>query len=307
MKDSLLESARRNARRAVRAYVGEEWHDFYADAGIALEHLAKATLASYHPTLIVGGTGDGADFDTMLVVLGLRHLVKKSDSKMRTVTCREAFDRCVKLFPLLRQYRDQMVVLLDARNGVLHLAQVGQVDATPTLVAFAEMTALLLDGLKEERLAFWGDFADVVESRLSESASEVQRRVADKLAEGRSRFTEKFRSDPAAPALVALKQAFEARVLSSPEEQPLECPACAFMGVVVGYSDVKEHPDWGYSDGEPYLEGVALVVEFYPAQFVCSACDLVLEDDEFPVAGVDQTWELDDEVDPAEYWGYDNE
>ena len=307
MREALEESAARYARRAVRAYLDGAWGDFFADAGVALEHLAKALLASYHPTLVVGGSGRGADFLGLLRVLGFAHRVPPSAGPLRTIGCTEAVGRVEVLLPHIRRWRKELQAIIEARNGVLHLAHVDAVQASTALTALAHACEAILDGLSNESDPFWGEYAEAVRALTSQKASEAEQRVATKLAQARVRFADRFNGDDKSPALVAIRAVHRARAVRGPEEQEIECPACGTTGVLDGYTEVREEADWDHDGEAGYVSGVSLILHFFPAAFRCAACDLVLEDAELSAAGIDDEWELDEEVDPADYYEPDED
>ncbi|MDQ4045447.1 MAG: hypothetical protein M3173_08380 [Chloroflexota bacterium] len=307
MREALEESAARYARRAARAYLDGQWSDFFADAGVALEHLAKALLASYHPTLVVGGGGRGMDFLGLLRVTGFGHRLPPNSGPLRTIGCTEAVGRVEVLLPGVRKWRKELQAIVEARNGVLHMAHAEATEASTALTALALASEVMLDALGSESGPFWGEYSDAVRALTSQKATELEQRVQSKLAQARVRFGERFGDDDKSAALAAIRAVQRARVVREPEEQELECPACGSPGVVEGYTEVREEADWDHDGDYGFVTGVSLILHFFPAAFACAACDLVLEDAELVAAGVNDDWELDDEVDPGDYYEPDED
>ena len=125
---SLLASARRHAMRGMRARsAGDGEHDDAAlQLGTMLEHLAKAYLASLHPTLILE---DRFDLFSTLQQVGLGHRGKPGHV-LKTVGIYEALTRIgIIQSPSTpgagKAFAARFERVLQARNGVAHAGQDG--------------------------------------------------------------------------------------------------------------------------------------------------------------------------------------
>jgi hypothetical protein len=88
----------RFSRMALRDYLATDWTMFFVHSGTGLEQLAKAYLASFHPSLIA----DGKSFDSLLHACGRGGHARTPREAMRTIGAAEAISRCGQILPRLR-------------------------------------------------------------------------------------------------------------------------------------------------------------------------------------------------------------
>ncbi|MGW5081419.1 hypothetical protein [Micromonospora echinospora] len=101
-------------RRAVHAYVQEDFHDFYLHSGIALEHLLKSRLVAISPTLIA----DPRQFSTLLILAQLpKDRLPVPLVRMIGVAERFSAMPVALLIAGLAAYTDRLKLLVNYRNG----------------------------------------------------------------------------------------------------------------------------------------------------------------------------------------------
>jgi hypothetical protein len=138
--NELIESGSDWLRRGLQAYVDDDHRVVLTQVGIALEHFAKAFLATQSPALLVDMKGD---FDSLLVQLGLgRHA--RAGKRPKTVGGAESLKRARQLLPSLRAVSEaSLLEVLEERNGVLHAGRGRDLGASELLaVALIAITML---------------------------------------------------------------------------------------------------------------------------------------------------------------------
>lgn len=302
VRDQLLESAGQFGRSALEAFLASEWRKSMQDAGTTLEHVAKAHLASSHPSLIV----DGRSFDALLHAAGLPHARVPLD-RVRTISAREAVTRCTQIMPSLAVLEKDLTLLIDVRNGVVHLGGQAEQASRDTLIPFLKACEALLSDIGEPSERVWGPYADMVKTRISDSAKEAEIRVADAMAAAKVLYESRF-SDVEKSVRPAVIKAIEAGYTPQTyDEQLVDCPACSSAAFVSGSTDVQWEPDYEFDGIEAYVSGVSPLVTFYAGQLECRVCGLELDgEDELSAAGIEESWELEN-IDPADFADYDED
>lgn len=297
--DDLLASATRFARSGLGALLENDLPVFFLHSAIALEHLSKAQLASISLSLI-----SGADFNSLLHACG--HGKHAGSKRMKTIGLDAALERSGHFVSALGndEKRKPLHVLREVRNGVAHLGQLESDDADEVLAPYLRACDHLFAEIPgAERESFWGEYLEVVDTRLSESAKEAEGRVAAAIAAASLVFKQRY---------AAIEEAGREAALASIEgtydperyyEQLVNCPACERLALVDGSIRVRWEADWDYSDGESWIAGVYPGVTFSPARLECRVCGLYLKgEEELRAAGVPESWELDQEdVDSSDF------
>lgn len=287
-KGVLRRSASRFSRMALRDYLASDWPAFFVHAGTGLEQLAKAYLASFHPSLIA----DSKSFDALLHSCGRGAHARTPREAMRTITASEALNRCGQILPAVANMRADLDVLVQSRNGAVHIGEASERFAERSLLAFLRASRQLIGEGGWDEGAFWGKFASFVGTRLSESANAARIRVATLVAKAQVDFDQRFgRLDPETRRTL-LDTIVSTYVKRNDDDQFVECPACHTDTLAGGTLEVE----WSDESGnqlmmeEPYPE-----VTFFPGHLDCRVCGLVLDgEEEIQASTVPESIELVD-------------
>src|ERR1700722_4971309 len=150
--DAFYGSARDFALSALEAHHAGKDRRVPLDAGTALEHLAKACLAERPPALLAELRGDSG-INSVMGLLRIRGAAVPA-AKIRTVGLTEALARAGR-FVRSRADKDDLQLLIDMRNGVVHAATETEVEER-ILAAFTQQADALLNELGRNRGDFWG-------------------------------------------------------------------------------------------------------------------------------------------------------
>lgn len=289
LRTQLADSSARFARSALQAHADDP-ATFLLHAATSLEHLAKATLAARHPSLIVAAN----DYESLLHACGQPSLKKRPRARgMVTINAREAINRACHFVPALTPLVTDLDLLIMVRNGVVHLgeASTSAVDdiLVPYLQASEELRASLID---LDRDSYWGEFIGIVDSALGENVQRARMRVETALAIARQEFKRRFGTLEDAARETMLRVITMGHAPAGYDEQLLNCPACNIPALVSGSVETEFDEDWDHRDR--ILLGVHASFTFIPSKLRCMACGLGLDGrDELGAAGVDGFWELD--------------
>jgi len=290
---TLLDKSSIFARTAIRNYLDGEADFFFAQAGISFELLGKALLCTHHPSLIIG-----RDFDSLLQVCGAGTHSKRPLGNIRTIGAKEVLKRVIQLRPRLGGYETKLSLLIDLRNGVVHLGSSDPALLKGILLPFLSGTRILLEALQIELEQFYGEFTKMVQTHLDDAAVDAERTVAEKLARAEAVYRDKYAQlDPS--SLETVIRAIEGSyVLSRYEEELIECPACEHLGIISGsYTMEWEPDDWDESGPT----SVSPVVTLFPGYFACKVCGLELDgEEELSAADIEEPIEIED-VDPEDF------
>jgi hypothetical protein len=170
------------------------------------------------------------------------------------------------------------------------------------LLALARTLDVLLQKLEVPREDFYGPFAEAIAARLHEAASEAEVTARAAIAAARIEFARRY--DTGLPAYYSLKEALYDSLFDDEYElQWQDCPACEFAGKVRGYVT----PEWETEQDEAgETKRTKLEVTFYPYEFYCKACGLELNGDQLTVAGIAESWKLED-VNPDDFQDVEDE
>jgi hypothetical protein len=298
VKEELQNSASEFGQSALHAYLDKNWAVFLLHAATSLEHLLKASLASRHAALIAA-----ADFDSLLHACELSPHAHTPASLMKTIGARDALERCGRLIPSIDILKKELNLLVDVRNGVVHLGHVDKQAAKQTLTPFLKASDHLLSYIRADKPAHWGDLQDLVTARLSDSIKESEVRAMEAVTSAKVEFGRRFGGIADTTLRDGLLKSIESTYSPAKyEEQLVDCPSCGRLALVSGAYEVEWEPDYDYADGESFIAGVYPVVTFYPGHLSCRVCELELDgEDELETAGIKKSWELED-IDSRDFY-----
>jgi hypothetical protein len=295
MKEKLLKQGFNSTQRAIRHYLNKEHDQFFIHAGSSFELLGKARLAAIHPSLIID-----RDFDSLLHACAAGKHSKRPPWNVKTISATEVLDRCTQLDPELKVFSARLKLLAEYRNSIIHLGEVPEVEVKQLFRSYLAGSSLILKSLELKPEEVFGEFAEMVSQELNEALAEVHVLVAEKLAQARDSFQQRYSAlDPA--QLKALINVIESGYKSGMEKYRdvlEECPACQNVGIASGDYDL----DWDidYDNGIPI--GGSPIVTLNPSDFVCNVCGLKLEDaTELTAAGLPDSINIED-VDPSDFY-----
>lgn len=287
----LLRSAQDFSCSALRADREDRLPIFLLHAATGVEHLAKAVLANKDPSLI-----SASDFESLLHATGLHEYARRPPHLRKTISMKEALDRCEHFAPSLRSLRQDLESLQDIRNGVVHLGYVPTEITGRLLTSCVKACHVLLKEVAESPTSFWGSLHADVMALLDREHEALDERVRRTLGDARRAFEERFsRMDPSwrAEVINLIVSSYDA---ASIDRQLRACPACGSPAAVEGWLEPDWNVDFEKSDGEVYAVGASLNgVSFAPKEMDCRACGLRLSGpEELGSAGVETSWELED-------------
>ena len=283
----LCDAAQHRARRALRLYKSTDpWDllDAGADAGGAVELLAKACIATVEPALLAKGGSGLTPAETMLRLRGhSRVLDPDREPRLVTLDATVAIDIAERLFPKLTTVSSGARAALDARNDSMHMgiAIPERVDAAVAGMARFVVAALPVLNLRPQE--FWADEDDLkaagraVDTRTTHIADVAKAKI--ELAAARhARFLLRLTEDEAANVIRALQSKHHERIEGRPG-YPERCPACDNYGWVDLDADFDAEPDgdggWTYFQTDEWVAG-----------FECPVCQLGLSSEECEEAGI---------------------
>lgn len=253
------------------------------DAGTAVEHMAKALLATLSPALLADRN---ADLDTMLHLAGFGQLAKCGAHEVKTIGAHEACLRCARLVPEFTYTQQADQALFVARNGGAHLALTTDDVARESARIMVRLLEPLIKAMSVDRSKFWGDMESVADTLLDEKATQIGASLEMKLGAAKSRLEARMAGLGAKERVLVLR-ALTTHPYYTEDEEPYECPACGQTGVMIcelrdigqpefEYEQVAED-DFIYPGG--HIDRMAFAVNFD-----CDACGLDLNYDEMEAA-----------------------
>ncbi|WEP00714.1 hypothetical protein A6P39_044195 (plasmid) [Streptomyces sp. FXJ1.172] len=282
IRDELVSSAQRWARTAIDAYLEEPADQDFAvhHMAVAVEHLAKACLASVTLTLLATPKPSVQD---LLVLGGQENKVETGRAGLRTIGGAEAVTRLAQVGKA--QVPAQLAALRDARNGITHMGWGRPSDECRDLLAAGvAYIDSLLPNLAKEPDWFWENHYDVCKDLVEKTTSELKLRYAAKVRRAQATFAKKTErmSDSEKTALVASLSAapLPSRWLL---HIPAQCPACESPAFISGRDKSGDYGD----------------IWFFPRYFGCRVCELALTGPELDLANMKaQSLRDDEELDP---------
>jgi hypothetical protein len=292
---SLLNHSANAAQRAIRHYLNKEHDQFLIQAAVSFELLGKAKLVAIHPSLVVD-----KDFDSLLHACAAGKHSKRPPWSIKTITATEVLNRCTQLQPELGGFAPRLKLLAEFRNSTIHLGEAGEAESRELFHAFLGGGTLIGDGMGIQRKDLFGEFSDLVATHLDESAAEANRRVAEKLAQAKDTFHQRYAALHAEQLQAIVSIVEKSYQLDKYEDELIVCPACGNLGMVSGLYDVDWEADYDDETGMP--TNAYPIVTLKPSQFVCNLCDLTLDDvSELKAAGLDESLNIED-VDPEDFY-----
>ena len=273
------------------------------DAGVAVEHMAKALLATLSPALLADRN---ADFDTMLHLTGFGQLARCKPYEIRTISAHEACLRCARIIPEFNYTQQADHALFVARNGGAHLALTTDQVARESARIMVRLLEPLIKTLVLDRGKFWGDMESVADTLLDEKSSQISAAVEMKIAAAKSRLHARLSGLGVVERELVLK-ALSTHPFYTADEEPYECPACGQTGVVVCELHDVGQPEFeyehaGYDDG--IYHGGHIDQMAYGVNFDCDTCGLDLDFDEMTAAEMLTEFERDPRE--CEPWEFDD-
>jgi hypothetical protein len=243
MAQGLRGSAAQFAQSALEGFLREDYPLFFVHAATASEQIGKAVLAATHPTLIV----DPRSTESLLYAAG----AAARPPRLRTIAFREVLDRLFRVAPAMTEFRDEVTILADVRNGVVHLGQEGEgAVARRVLVPLIRFADACLARLREEPEAFWPwSLLDQRRHWLSEYEEKDKVRLQEQIAAARLRFEERFGAFPNADREAMAEILIEGADVYGEETQRVSCPACSSWAVLHGALAVEGAPEYSREGG----------------------------------------------------------
>lgn len=288
LAESLLQKSKQYAKRALGAKHTGDVESYQLYAALAFELLAKASLASIHPSLVVKTDNT----NSLLEVNGI-----STGTVIRTIDANEAYARLrhtVTGYTSLDM--DASRKLADRRNAELHSGEPAFASFPPNLWEgeFWHAAELVLGSMKLSLDDWLGADAKAPKEQLSALRKARASAVELRIARARVGFAE-FKPDGKKKRT---KKSIQQIVDSSKHLDPAkyrhlfkylterewlaECPACGAHGVVGGDKVFEESAD-DQSEAEPGFEYIE--IGYYPLEFHCPTCGLELVGPEEVVLG----------------------
>ncbi len=282
----LVTSATSRIREALGAWLEEDFDRAASSSPLAVELVAKAVLWRTNPTLLVP-----LEPQREAALVALATDPNLDSPSLRTVGLKVALGRLTRVLGDLPVPGERQVRLVDCRNGSLHVGTLpnsgdhsAEIVARQVLADALTLCNFLLSHLELDPSEFYGERSDLVNGLLWEARSELEHRVARRLAQARERL-DRWREHVEDEGLWDRSAAdLETAAAGSlpPEDFGMEmggidqeCPVCEFKGRLLGRVGVEGDVDVEYEDGGDTYYGYWRLT-FYPRQFACNVCKVVL-------------------------------
>lgn len=294
LADSLLASSQKFSVSALEGRLEGKNEFFLLHAAVALEQLAKATLAAKHPSLIAAD-----DFDTLLHTAGQSMHAHRPPQLMKSISMDKALDRCSRLVPGVHPSNPKLQRLRDVRNGVAHLGESPE-EADELLVPYLEVTRMLLANVDVSLREYFGEQYSTVEEVLRKAGEKTEDDVRTRVAAAKEQFEKRFEgiADPEWMRNVrsmTVATTVTMHDLDRLERQLYPCPACQTPALVEGMLEPDYEFDEEVEDGVFSVHGSLVSLDFYPHELMCNACGLELVTSaEVEAAGVPDSWTLEE-------------
>lgn len=284
--DAFYQSARDFALSALEAHHATNYRRVPLDAGTALEHLAKASLARRSPALLAELKNDSS-IHSVITLLGIEGA--GSPASVRTVGLAHALKRVNRFVKSKTDERD-LDTLADMRNGIVHAAEDVEVEER-ILAAFAQRADALLADLGRDRKDFWGGQLAVVDALLKDASDKLAHRVEVRLAAAEARLEHRYATE--GKAVIDLVRALSNSAVLTHSERFRQCPVCDSQGIATGEHSVEFEPgDWDRETGQ--VRNVVPEVWFSARSYRCNACGLRLGSQAEIDKVFDPVWEIED-------------
>jgi hypothetical protein len=271
----MLDSSSRFARSAVGAYVEESWDIFHLHLATAIELLLKSLLAGAHPSLLAD---QNASFDSLLHLAGMGHRARTPETAIRTIGVANALRRVEYLVDDYEPPSARVMLLLDARNSLVHGGQSAKAEHEAVLGDVARYVTQLLAAKSASTEEYWGEWTELVARHASRQLGALEAAYERKLAGSRQRYerlVERHAEAELESYVALMEPSGQAHDYSA---APAPCPACGRLGTASGDPDPDWEADWDYADGQAYLAGAYVSrVRLYVSAFECRVCGLMLD------------------------------
>ena len=288
-RDSLWQKAKLYARRAVAAAPGDPTFGLWAT--LALEFLARSSIAFVHPVLVA----DPTEPQYLLYAFGYR-----SDRAPRSIPAKAVFARCGMVIPAFTDVERRFSMgLIERRNAELHSGEPAFHDhpSSEWLAEYYRICEILL-GFQGKGLGhlIGADEAKTARKLIKAAESNVRGTVLAEIARRRAEFEE---FDPAEQSTLRREAGLRARanVLGRSLSQRTRCPACASFGASSGQR---------VRSSEPIAEEDTVVIRtvVLPTRFACLGCGLRLKNHaELHFAGIGDQFTVNEHTDPSDFYG----
>ena len=253
---------------------------------LAMELLARASLAHVHPALLADQRNGG----NLLYAFGYG-----SESAPKSVPAKTVFSRCSKIVPHFTEREEKRcMALIERRNSELHSGELAfESFSTASWLAEYFMSCRVLVEFQGKTLEelFGPDEAAAAIEMIDNVAATVRDAVKQKIADAKAAFF-----DLAEGEQIARKNRDRPRHHLTNRAQ--ECPACSNSATVSGKIVRADEPK---TDGELLFRDIHVL----PTMLACSACDLILRDHgELHAAGLGGQYTVSEDLDPVDHFGF---
>ena len=237
-------------------------------ASLALELLAKASLARVSPLLIASPTEEGTN---LLIASGL----VEGQARLNSVKAHTLYSRCHQAFRPFNEKEAQTITW--ARNEYLHggsaVFTAIPADAWwPRYWAQAFILVNAQDKVLEELVGL--DRVPVVEGHLAKNRKNIEHRAEMLISRAQQRLAQHRSGD--LPAKLANKWASSTDLtVGLSHRAEASCPACGAMGTIEGEEIEKTEPRYEQVAEDDFEAWVELSVG--TDYFSCPTCRLVLD------------------------------
>jgi len=288
-RDALWQKAKLYASRANAAAPGDPTFGLWAT--LALEFLARSTVAYVHPVLVA----DPGEQQHLLYAFGYR-----SDRAPRSIPAKAVFARCEAMIPAFTDAERRFSMgLIERRNAELHSGEPAFHDhpSSDWLAEYYRVCDILLT-FQHRALGhlIGGDAAKTARRLIKATESNVRGAVLADIAQRQAEF---LAADADAQKVLRREGGLRARanVLGRGLAQRIRCPSCNSFAAV-----------WGQRvrSGEPIAEEDTVVIRTValPTRFACYACDLRLSGHpRLHFAGIGDQFTVDEYTEPSEFYG----
>jgi hypothetical protein len=280
--------------RALKSRDERDFASFYLWAAVALELLAKSTLANIHPVLVA----DPNDFLNVLCAFGI-----KDPPRKKSITAATVYER---LSHLSTDFDDKIkktcMFMANFRNAELHSGEtpLAGLDQRKWVPAFWKAVNVILI-MQNKTLKDWvgEEEGSRVSTLLTDSsqllAQVVEARISRKSAEYSEKYPPGTKEREAAYQQSKMREAPRSIFMLADQLEEENCPACESKAWLLGTewdqsiveSGTDIHPDYGYS-----MPWDKILTEYNVEGFRCFECGLVLEGkDEIKFAGLSESFE----------------
>lgn len=263
-------------------------------AAIALELIARATLAKVHPVLLA----DPREGENILYVFGFQ---KKPLYIPISVPTKTVLERCEVIVPNFTENEKTFCKEITIkRNEELHSGNLG-FDNFPTkiwLSKYYKTLKILLEFQEKTLLDFLGsDEANAAEEMIAERDANLEKTIKDRISIHKKSFealsieiqTEKISNSEK-------DKWFGSRVYRKDEI----CPSCGNNGILTGKLI-------SISEGKASDADIIQNLNILPTHFICLCCDLQLTNhQELDAIELGGQYKIEEIFDPREYFEIEN-